>query len=142
MEGNVVKVTRENLEKIGRRYGANREFMEKFYREYSNSELKEVVCTSSAMPSADYYLGDKLVMELTASYSSCGTMCMCDFDGYIPPRARFYVCGDGFVRTCYGNGSEDIRWEKGREPKKGLMKVVPWFQKNILSKIASQQHTL
>ena len=34
MEGNVVKVTRENLEKIGRRYGANREFMEKFYREY------------------------------------------------------------------------------------------------------------
>ena len=95
------------------------------------------------MPSADYYLGNRLVMELTASYTGFSTMCMCDFaGGYIPARAHFYVYGDGFVRTCYRDGSEDIRWEKGREPKKGLMKVVPWFQKNILSKIANQQHTL
>ena len=137
-----VKVTRESLKRISRRYHASQEFMEKFLKEYQGSILREDVCTYSALPSADYYLGDKLVMELTASYSSCGTMCMCDFDGYIPPRARFYVYGDGFVRTCYRDGSEDIRWEKGREPKKGLMKVVPWIQKNIWSKIANQQHTL
>ena len=70
-----------------------------------------MVCTSSAMPSADYYLGNKPVMHLTASYTGFSTMCMCDFaGGYIPSHAHFYIYGDGFVRSCSSNGIEKIEW--------------------------------